>query len=201
LAGSIINPLSAVGWSEARSRAVEATPLTVEVRLVPESESRFESIIETELPTPLVRFVKVLLPAPDVAKVFELIIVTPVPEIPLTAVVKVLALELFATVLIIDCNPVLTPLTVEVNPLVPLLTRVLVVEPVSRGNKFKGVPVTPFTVVVRLDPLKVLETVVPALIADCKSWVETIPLTVEERLVPESESALVVAPASRPESD
>jgi hypothetical protein len=98
-------------------------------------------------------------------------------------------------VLIIGLVLETTPLTVVVR-LFPVVVVVLVVKPVKSGNKSKADPVTPLTVVVRLEPVRVLDTVVPAFIADCKSWVDTTPFTVEVRLVPDNVRALVVDPVN-----
>ena len=95
------------------------------------SVSELALMILTELPTPLVRLVKVLLPAPEAVKVLELIIFVGEPVTPFTEVVRVLMLDVFATVLMIGCKPLVTPLTVDVTPFSPLLTRVFVVEPDS----------------------------------------------------------------------
>jgi hypothetical protein len=85
---------------------------------------------------------------------------------PLVVLVKLVPESPRELELIIGWRPFETPLTVEVNPLTPLLTRALVVDPVRRGSKLIEVPTTPLTVVERFGPVRVLLTVVPALITD-----------------------------------
>jgi hypothetical protein len=114
-----------------------------------------ELMIGADATTPFVVFVSVL-----VAEV-RVLVVAPVrsgnkfkfaPVTPFTVVVRfvpVKELETPLTALLVAT----TPFTVDVRVFVARL-RVLVVAPVSRGSKFSDVLGTPFTVLVKLVPVR-----------------------------------------------
>jgi hypothetical protein len=131
----IVKPLFAVVCSTARSIAAPVTPLTVVVRLVPESE------LETVVPA-LIALCK-----------SRAVVATP-----FTVEVKLVPVRLNVLELIIDCNPEEMPLTVEVNPLIPLFAKRLVLI-------ILAVPITPLVVLVKvLMPLLTKVLVVPEFI-------------------------------------
>ena len=161
--------------ADVKFRAVDATPLTVVVKLVPLNEvvlllTKGTVVLETPLIVvlkvfadevlltlviamvvsviPFMLLVKIF---PETLKEFVLINGADVPATPLMVEFKLLPDDVLATVFTAFAVAA-TPFTVEVKVLADELI-VCVVPALIAGAKFKAVDATPFTVVVKLVPL------------------------------------------------
>jgi hypothetical protein len=184
---------------------VVATPFTVVTRLLPVEVLVAELIIgvvprETPFTSPVRVFTDdEILPEFTIGELFETtpftVVVSVLPLVAVALVFTVLAvlvipftdvvirLPVVDTVFPLTALEVATiPFTVEVRVL-PERERVLVVAPVRRGVRSRGDPVTPFTVVVRLDPVRAFDTVVDPPSTPAIDWYTGFPVESYPRML------------------